>query len=376
MSDSRITIEEELDAVLAQLNSDYADTVLFVVRHLTARHAGIERSTVLRGHLASIGPSRIGASAAIAGGANVEIGWDFTSEPNTADDVRGQLFELLGEARAAAPDGDPLTSLERELAGRETPTHLSTVVAVTDLNPALRQITFGGLDQFVSLDGDQFMYVLAPPPGQHELTIGMDFTWSRFEEMPDAERPVGAYYTVRRWRPEQREVDMWFALHDHAGPASSWAADAAVGCPVALWGPRTIYSPAAHASHFVIVVDDSGLGAAAAILDQLLARPNAPTVTVIAETTSPATTIELPTQEGVTIRWLFRADRPAGTGTELLAAVRDLDLDPARTDTFGAAESRQITSVRTHLRQQVGLRADRVSMTGYWRREADAAEVR
>jgi NADPH-dependent ferric siderophore reductase len=52
--------------------------------------------------------------------------------------------------------------------------------------------------------------------------------------------------------------------------------------------------------------------------------------------------------------------------------VRDLDLgDAGGTEwwAFGGAESRQITAVRKHLRQEVGWPAERVSMTGYWRRE-------
>ena len=43
--------------------------------------------------------------------------------------------------------------------------------------------------------------------------------------MPPEEQPVGAYYTVRAWRPEVAELDILFVLHGD-GPASAWAARA------------------------------------------------------------------------------------------------------------------------------------------------------
>ncbi|MEM1334309.1 MAG: siderophore-interacting protein [Actinomycetota bacterium] len=117
----------------------------------------------------------------------------------------------------------------------------------------------------------------------------------------------------------------------------------------------------------MLVVDESGLGAAAAILDQL-ADHGRPLVQVIAETSDAHHTVDLTTWDGVSVRWVFRNGAAAGTGTALLDAVRDIDLDIDTTYAFGAAESRRITEVRKHLRHDAGMPAERVSMTGYWRR--------
>ena len=64
---------------------------------------------------------------------------------------------------------------------------------------------------------------------------------------PD-ERPIGAYYTVRRWRPDVAELDMLFVLHGdedtgrpdrrRRGPPGARPGD-----PVALWGPRAAFEP-------------------------------------------------------------------------------------------------------------------------------------
>ena len=86
---------------------------------------------------------------------------------------------------------------------RSIRTMLTTVSAVRDVHPHLRLITFrgGDLDTFSPLGADTFLYVLLPPPGRDELTIDQSFTWELSSSMPETERPVGAYYTLRAWRP-------------------------------------------------------------------------------------------------------------------------------------------------------------------------------
>ncbi|MEM9749245.1 MAG: siderophore-interacting protein, partial [Actinomycetota bacterium] len=201
-----------------------------------------------------------------------------------------------------------------------------------------------------------------------ELTLDETFTWTGYEEMADADRPIGAYYTVVRHRPQVGEIDMWFVLHDHAGPASRWAAAASPGDPVALWGPRRSAEPPSDVRRYLFVTDESGLGATASMLEQIASSDAPAPVHVIAEAIDEAHVVDLPTRDGVTVEWILRRERAPGEGTAFLDAVRALDLDPVGLYAFGAAESRQITAVRKYLRHDVGLAADHVSMTGYWRR--------
>ena len=109
-----------------------------------------------------------------------------------------------------------LTSAEVEAAAfAAIPTHITTVVATEMVTPRIKQITFGGGDlvNFQPLGPDQFIYVLAAAPGQAELPIDSSFSWEQYEATEADERPIGAYYTVRHWRPEAAELDMWFVLH-------------------------------------------------------------------------------------------------------------------------------------------------------------------
>ncbi len=142
--------------------------------------------------------------------------------------------------------------------------------------------------------------------------------------MPEEEQPVGAYYTLRRWRPEVAEMDVLMVLHDDdgaaggshtGGHASRWAARAAVGDTVALWGPRTAYEPPEGTEHWVLVADETGLPAVAVIIEQL---PEGATAHVLAEVASADEHQDLPERDGVTVTWLHRDGAEAGT-TSLLA---------------------------------------------------------
>src|SRR5690606_926564 len=111
--------------------------------------------------------------------------------------------------------------------------------------------------------------LLLPPPGRDALTIDASFTWEQYGTMPDDERPVGAYYTLRRWRPDVAELDVLMVLHGDTGPASAWAHRAKPGDPVALWGPRTAYGPPAGSDRYLLVADETGLPAVAVVLEEL-----------------------------------------------------------------------------------------------------------
>jgi NADPH-dependent ferric siderophore reductase len=252
-------------------------------------------------------------------------------------------------------------------------TFLTSVVAVEDVHPHLRQITFGGGDlaAFSPAGPDTFLYVLLPPPGRVELTVDQSFTWSSYEEMAPGDRPVGAYYTLRRWRPESQEIDALFVLHGDGGPASAWAARARPGDPVALWGPRTAYDPPPSTDRYLLVADDTGLPAVAAILESLPAKTE---VQVVAEVDDPDERQPLPASPSVEVTWCYRRGAPAGTTTLLADAVRSLPWPGGTPYVWGGGESRAMTGVRRYARDEKGLAREQVSLVAYWRHTDHADE--
>ena len=53
----------------------------------------------------------------------------------------------------------------------------------------------------------------------------------------DAVRPIVRTYSIRAVRPEQAEVDIEFAIHDHRGPAVDFARRAKAGDKIGISNP-------------------------------------------------------------------------------------------------------------------------------------------
>jgi NADPH-dependent ferric siderophore reductase len=257
-------------------------------------------------------------------------------------------------------------------------THLAVVDRAVQLTPRVRRLTFTGDDlaDYRPLAPDDFLYLLLPPPGRPELTVGRDFDWiTGYYALPEKDRPVGSHYTVRHHRPERGEIDVDFVLHDEPGPASGWAERAQPGDAVALWGPRTAYRPPDPVDWFLLVADETGLPATAAILEHLAGGFDGP-VRVVVEVADAAEEqllgvmpgrSEQPGLPGLEVTWLHRDGAAAGTTTALFDTVTALDLPAGLPYIWGGGESRSLTQIRKHVRHHLGHPRDRVSLTPYWR---------
>jgi len=359
-----LAVEEK--SIIERFNADFADTVLMVTRNL----GGFPEATDCE--LVGIDPEGLDSKVTDPAGVH-DLRLDFNIPVEVPDHLTSALFDLIERARDASGDTGQ-TSAEREAAALAAiGTHLTEVVAVSDVHPHLRQITFGGGDLATTFDPvgpDCFFYVLLPPPGRTELGIDQTFTWEAHARMPVEDQPVGAYYTLRAWRPEKAELDIWMVLHgegDHAGPASSWAARAQVGDKVALWGPRTAFHPPDGTDHLVLVGDETGLPAIAGIIDWM---PDGMTATVLAEVAEESERQELPSRAGVDVIWLHREGAEAGTTSLLADAARALPPLPESTYVWGGGESKAMTAVRRHVRNDRGLDRESVALVAYWRHKA------
>jgi NADPH-dependent ferric siderophore reductase len=255
----------------------------------------------------------------------------------------------------------------------ELRTHLTEVVRAEQRTPRVRRITFGGGDlaSFEPLAPDQFLYLLAPPPGRDELAVDRSFTWVGYYTMPEEDRPVGAYYTVRHHRPERAEIDVDVVLHADAGPASTWAAAAAPGDPVALWGPRTTFTPPSGVDSYLLVADETGLPGLAAIVESL---PAGTPVRAVVEVADADERQPVDGAAEIDLTWLQRDGSEAGCTTLLADAVRAGGLPGATPYVWGGGESRAMTAVRRHLRHERGLPRERVSLTPFWRHAAHVGD--
>lgn len=266
-------------------------------------------------------------------------------------------------------------------------TFLTEVRTVSYPTPRFARITFGGgdLEDYASLGPAEFLYALLPPPGQSELTVNREFTWEVLRSMPKEERPRGAYYTVREHRPEKAELDLDFLLHSEGeeskapdrdeavleNSASRWAARAKPGDPVALWGPRILYEPPPGTGSQLLVADETGLPAVAAILRSLPEDAHAQAFIEVADESEEQ---RLDSAGEVEITWLRRGGVPAGKSSLLSEAVRKSGIPDGEVYVWGGAESRKISAIRKHLRTEHGMDKSRMDILAYWKHTDDADE--
>jgi NADPH-dependent ferric siderophore reductase len=171
-----------------------------------------------------------------------------------------------------------------------------------------------------------------------------------------------AYYTIRSFK--DNEIDVWFVLHDHPGPLADWAEKVTEESEVAIWGPRTTFTPPEGTDNFLFIADET---AQPAVLASIENSENKGIYRCIFETQDKSSQFEFDDPNNY-IEWIYRNNEPAGEGSELTKRIEELEIKTDNLYVFGAGEAKQISSIRKILKQKFDLKADQMSFTGYWKR--------
>lgn len=173
--------------------------------------------------------------------------------------------------------------------------HRAVVARVQPLTGTMTRVTLHGegLAGFRTTGvGDEYVRIFLPHgPDRTEVSLPRTTEqggWETPEGQPVA--PMRTY-TIRAVRPEAGEVDIDFVLHE-GGVASGWAAEARPGDVVGVNDPTGLYSPPADLSWQVLVADQTGLPAAARLLEN---TPDHVRTRVVLE--APASSAVLPLRE-------------------------------------------------------------------------------
>ena len=250
------------------------------------------------------------------------------------------------------------------------------------LGPSLVRVTFTGddLHAFRSDGRDQSLSLFLPHPGQPEPVVPLELDdgwWQAWRELPDDVRAVMRSYTLRALRRNPDEIDIDFALHTPAGPASRWASRATPGDRVLVLGPalednRAIrFRPPEDTDLVVMWGDETAVPAASAILESL---PPGTRAQVWLEVGQAGDIQDLVTRADARITWLVRdGERSSMT----LAALRDAELPPAKAPyVWIAGEAGRVKELRRHFVGERGVDRRRVTFVGYWRHGLSEEQVR
>jgi NADPH-dependent ferric siderophore reductase len=248
---------------------------------------------------------------------------------------------------------------------------LLRVAATRRLSPHLMAITFTGddLDDFISASFDDHVKLFFPLPGQREPLMPAPgaVPGDRASEGP---RPIARDYTPRRFDRARGELEIQFVLHGDGagvggdkeragGPASRWAAQAQVGDPLGIGGPRGSFVIPTGYDWFWMIGDATALPAIGRRLEEL---PGGACVSVVLACDE---AVDLPTRADVDVRWL-----PAGA--DLAAAIAAMALPPGEGYIWAAGESLSMRAVHAQLVGARGWPKERIRASSYWKQGAIA----
>lgn len=252
----------------------------------------------------------------------------------------------------------------------EVRTRLLDVVQVTDITPAMRRITLAGPDLagFTSLGFDDHIKVFFFPPGTKPVKPETGPEGIAFPE--GMERPPMRDYTPRRYDAAAGTLEIDFVLHGD-GPASGWAAQAAVGQKLLLGGPRgSMVVPLAF-DWYLLMGDETALPAIGRRLEELPAGCKA---VVVVEVASAQEEQRLATQADAEIVFVHRNGPARGEARFLLDALAARDLPAGEAFAFIGAEGTVSKAVRAALEAR-GWNPAWIKAAGYWLYgQADAHE--
>ena len=246
---------------------------------------------------------------------------------------------------------------------RPAPPRLVQVKSYIDVTPNLRRITFTSetMDTYPSgcEGGHLKLFIAKDAPNAPVLPVLSDKgpVWPEGKE-----RPIARTYTVRAIRPELKEIDIEFALHNDAGPAVDFAKNAKPGDYIGITNPGGPDPLLPVAIHYYMAGDLTALPAIAALLEKMPAGAQG-NVVVRIDHDDDKQTLNKPA--GITVHWVTG-------GTEKTDEIAVLFKSWAVTDitecTFWiAGEDTLVKNLRRYVRRELGGEHNQMYAIPYWR---------
>jgi len=179
-------------------------------------------------------------------------------------------------------------------------------------------------------------------------------------------------YTPRHFDADGGELWIDFFLHE-AGPATTWAAQAAVGQAVEIGGPRGsfVISPEGI-EHHVFIGDETAFPAINRRLDEL---PATALVLIIAEVDRAADWPAFASKASVETVWIERSSYGIQAPSDgLIAKLRTLQLPSKQSFFWVAMESKSARAVRRYLKEEARIDRAWIKAAAYWKQGVSGAK--
>lgn len=246
--------------------------------------------------------------------------------------------------------------------------HQATVCASRPVTPRMRRITLAVADVSQLEKGGLHVRVLIPPQGRAPVwpSLAPDgrVLWPK-----GADELTTRIYTIRSVDHARSEVDIDVVLHEET-PGSVWARSVRPGDAVGLMGPGG--GEIVPADCYLLGGDETALPVIARFAESLPAGAKAILRIEVADARE-----EQPIASAATLdlRWLHRNGAEAGSTDLLERAIRAVEWPQSGAHyALIGSEQASARAIRTYLRKERGMAADRHLVAAYWRRGHAAVE--
>ncbi|MFC7621805.1 siderophore-interacting protein [Microlunatus sp. GCM10028923] len=200
----------------------------------------------------------------------------------------------------------------------------------------------------------------------------VDFPGRRGDRLPiwnKGPRPLLRAFTVRGVAEDRSWLDFDAWWHGDAY-AAGWLRRAPAGTEIGISGMRREFVPGAGVERHVLVGDACALPAVAAIVESL---PGGTPVTAVLGVADAGDRAVLPERSGLDLHWTS-SSAPAGSGTDLAAAVRRILPEPAgeRLQVWIGAEAGVVREVRRYVLDRQLVVRDDLHASAYWKAGEDS----
>lgn len=272
--------------------------------------------------------------------------------------IAEHVFEFAGESASIVWSGDG--------ARDPLPPHFQKLVVAGafDVTPRMRRVLLS-CENISACAGDSGYHIrlLLPPRGRAPRwpLIAAD---GRMRWPAGEDALVSRVYTIRSIDPDRNEIAVDFVRHDHAGPASVWAAGTRPGDVVGMLGPAG--GTVAKAGRYLLAGDETALPAISRLLETLPAQARGLALVEVADA---AEEQAIANRTKIELRWLHRDGAAAGTTTLLQDAVASLPEPPGDGDLFvwAGCEFSASKAIRDHVTKHWKLARSNHLVASYWR---------
>ncbi len=204
-----------------------------------------------------------------------------------------------------------------------------------------------------------------------DFRFGLPAQWLKVFVPEAGQNMTGRAYTVRRFDPVSKKLELDFVLHGDTGPASAWAARAQIGdsFEISAAHPRSGFPIQPSAEHYLLFGDETALPAIGAILEALPAHARARAFVEVADANEEQA---IAAAARVNFTWLHRkSGAKAASGSSsgsLESTVKALGDPDGKTVIWVAAESSTAKAIRKHALLAWGVDRGAVHAMGYWKR--------